>query len=188
MRALHVFESISLDGFYRDANGGMQWAHASSDDPEFQNFVAGNAQGGGDLLFGRVTYEMMRAYWPTEAAKQAMPAVADGMTRATKYVASRTLTELGWQNTRLLDGELIAAVRTLKASPGPTITILGSGNIVAQLAAERLVDRYQLVVVPVILGSGATLFDRVREPQTMRLVDSRAFGNGRVVDTYASVA
>src|SRR4051812_38006346 len=65
MPRLSVFESISLDGYFTDAQGDMSWAHAGSDDAEFGQFVAGNARGGGALLFGRITYEMMASFWPT---------------------------------------------------------------------------------------------------------------------------
>src|ERR1051325_2046229 len=93
MRKLRVFESISLDGYFTDAGGDMQWAHRaeSNADDEFTGWVAQNASRGanGGLVLGRVTYDMMAAWWPTDAAKRAMPAVAAGMNAATKYVASR---------------------------------------------------------------------------------------------------
>ncbi len=127
MRKLSVFNAVSLDGYFTDADGDMSWAYAGSDDPEWQTFVSGNAKGGGALLLGRVTYEMMASYWPTAAAKAAMPAVADGMNRMEKFVASRTMTSADWQNTTVLNGDLVGAVKKLKASPGPDIAILGSG-------------------------------------------------------------
>ncbi len=178
-----MFESISVDGYFTDANGDMRWAHRGSDDREFAAWVAGNASGGGALLFGRKTYEMMVAYWPTPAAAQQLPEVAAGMNRSRKYVASRTLGEATWQNTRLLNGDLVAAVRELKQSAGPGITLLGSGSVAAQLGEAGLVDEYQFVIIPIALGGGRTVFSRRRE---LRLVDQRAFGNGNVVVTYAA--
>ena len=89
MRKVHVFDSISLDGFFTDARNDMSWAHRR--DPEWNAFVAGNAGGNGALLFGRVTYEQMRAFWPTPQAAQMMPEVAAGMNAMPKYVVSRTL-------------------------------------------------------------------------------------------------
>ena len=91
MRKLDVFNSITLDGYFTDSNGDMSWAHEGGDDPEFAAFTAGNAQGGGTLIFGRVTYELMKSFWPTEQAKRAMPEVAAGMNRMEKIVFSRTL-------------------------------------------------------------------------------------------------
>lgn len=183
MRQLLVFESISIDGYFTDADGDMSWAHQSGDDPEFADFIAGNAGSGGELLLGRTTYDQMAAYWPTPLAAQQMPHVADGINRARKYVASRALAQPAWQNTHVLRGDLIAAVRELKASAGAPLAVLGSGSVAAQLAAAGLVDRYQFVVVPIALGGGRTAFTR---RANLRLVAHRAFKNGNVVLTYAS--
>ncbi len=92
MRKLRVFESISVDGYFTDARGDMSFAHAGRQDPEFAAWVSGNASGGGELLFGRKTYQMMEAFWPTPLAAEQMPVVAKGMNAARKYVASRTIT------------------------------------------------------------------------------------------------
>ena len=83
---LHVFNQVTLDGYFSGPNGDLSWAHKQ--DPEWDKFVAGNAQGGGTLLFGRVTYEMMAAFWPTPEAAKAFPAVAEGMNNAQKIVFS----------------------------------------------------------------------------------------------------
>jgi dihydrofolate reductase len=184
MRRLTVFNNVSLDGYFVDANGGMDFAHKGSDDPEWNEFVSGNASGQGALLFGRVTYDMMAGFWPTPHAKAVMPAVAEGMNRMTKYVVSRTMTDAAWQNTTLLRGDLVSAVRTQKQSDGPGIVILGSGSIVAQLAAAKLIDRYQLVVKPVVLGDGRTMFDGVPGPIALKPMHTRTFGNGSVLLSY----
>src|SRR5690242_16006671 len=128
MRKLRVFESISIDGYFCDAAGDMSWAHAGQGDLEFADWVSANASGGGDLLLGRKTYQMMEAFWPTPVAAQQMPRVAAGMNAAKKYVVSRTL-EPSWQNSELLRGDLREAVRALKASRGPGIALLGSGSV-----------------------------------------------------------
>jgi dihydrofolate reductase len=183
MRTLRVFESISIDGYFTDASGDMSWAHRGSDDPEFAAFVAGNASSGGELLFGRKTYDMMAAFWPTPMAAAQMPEVARGMNATKKYVASRSLREVSWANTALLDGDLAAAVRALKATPGPSVTILGSGSVAAQLGAAGLVDEYQLVILPIALGGGRAVFT---ERRALRRTAHRAFANGNVVVTYAA--
>jgi dihydrofolate reductase len=183
MRTLRVFESISVDGYFTDAGGDMSWAHRGADDPEFAAFVAGNAGSGGDLLFGRITYEMMLAFWPTPLAMTRMPAVAKGMNAARKYVASRTLTSSTWANVQFLAGDAVAAVRELKTTSGPNLAILGSGSLAAQLGAAGLVDEYQFVIVPIALGGGRTVFAGRRD---LRLVDQRTFRNGNVVVTYTT--
>ena len=182
MRKLRVFESISVDGYFTGANDDMSFAHAGRQDPEFAAWVSGNASAGGELLFGRKTYQMMEAFWPTPLAAEQMPVVAKGMNAARKYVASRTLTPT-WNNTRLLSGDLIEAVRALKASDGPGIALLGSGSVAAQLGDAGLVDEYQLVIIPVALGAGRTVFGKGRP---LRLIEQRAFSCGNVVVTYAT--
>ena len=99
MRRLIAFEQVSLDGYFVDANGDMSWAHKQ--DPEWNEFAAGNAKGDGSLVFGRVTYDMMASFWPSPAALERMPAVAEGMNNLPKVVFSRTLDKVSWKNTRL---------------------------------------------------------------------------------------
>jgi dihydrofolate reductase len=182
MRKLHVFDTMSLDGFFTDAGGDMSWAHKRDD--EWNAFVAGNAGGNGALLFGRVTYDQMRAFWPTPQATQMMPEVARGMNAMPKYVVSRTLETADWQNTTLLKGDLVAEVTRLKAGSGPDLVILGSGSVVSQLTQARLIDQFQLVLSPTILGRGRTLFATVGARQSLQLTRTRAFANGNVVLWY----
>jgi len=182
MQKLRVFESISVDGYFRDSSGDMSWAHAGRADAEFTDWVGKNASSGGGLLFGRKTYQMMEAFWPTPLAAQQMPVVAKGMNAATKYVASKTIKPT-WNNTQLLKGDLIEAVRSLKESAGPGLTLLGSGSVAAQLGEAGLVDEYQFVLIPVALGGGRTVFAQRRE---LRLIEQRAFRCGNVVVTYAA--
>jgi dihydrofolate reductase len=182
MRKLRVFSHVSLDGYFVDASGDMSWAHKN--DPEWNEFVAGNASGGGELLFGRVTYEMMASYWATAMAANNDPVVAARMNSMPKVVFSRTLDAASWQNTRLVKDALAAEVRRMKSASGGDIAILGSGSIVAQLASAGLIDEYQIVVNPIVLGSGRTLFEGVRKKLNLKLTSSRAFSNGNVVLGY----
>jgi dihydrofolate reductase len=179
MGKLVVFSSISLDGYFTDAHGDMGWAHRP--DPEWDGFVAGNARHDGVLLFGRVTYEQMASFWPTPVALQMAPDVANCMNQASKVVFSRSLKEAEWSNTRLVSDGMLDAVRALKSETPQDLVILGSGNIVSQLAQANLIDEYQTVLVPIILGSGRTLFDGLDHRQPLRLTQSRAFANGTVV-------
>lgn len=182
MRKLSAFENVSLDGFFVDATNDMSWAHKH--DAEWNAFASGNASGEGALLFGRVTYQMMASFWPTPQAAQMLPDVAAGMNRMPKFVASRTLERPDWENTTLLQGDLVAEVRALKASPGPDLVILGSGSIVSQLAQARLIDEFQLVVNPLVLGRGRTLFETVAGRLDLRFSRSRSFTNGNLVLWY----
>ena len=182
MRKLTVFNNVTLDGYFTSTSGDMSWAH--KDDPEWTQFAASNAGGGGELLFGRVTYEMMASYWPSPLALQQNRAVAEGMNALPKVVFSRSLDKVTWANTKLAKGDLVTEVRKMKEQPGQGIVILGSGTIVSQLSQARLVDHYQIVVNPIVLGSGRTLFEGVTDRLTLKRTAARSFGNGNVLLSY----
>jgi dihydrofolate reductase len=186
MPKLVVYNSMSLDGFFTDANGDMSWAHKR--DPQWQAFVSENASGGGQLLFGRVTYDLMASFWPTPLAAQANPVVVERMNNMRKFVFSRTMDKASWNNTTLLRGDAAAEVRKLKQDPGPNIVIMGSGSIVAQLADAGLIDEYQIALNPLVVGSGRTLFEGVKRKLPMKLARSRVFDNGNVMLFYEPAA
>jgi dihydrofolate reductase len=182
MRKVNVFDNVSLDGFFTDAKGDMSWAHKQ--DEEWNAFASANASGNGELLFGRVTYDMMAAFWPTPQAAKMLPKVAAGMNAMRKTVFSRTLDTVAWQNTVLLKGNLVTEVRRLKQQPGPDIVILGSGSIVSQLTQARLIDEYQLVLNPIVVGRGRSLFETVVDTLNLTLTKTQSFRNGNVVLWY----
>jgi len=186
-RQLSAFMQISLDGYFCDANGDMSFAHKPADDREWRQFVEGNAAGGGVLIFGRTTYQMMAAWWPTPAAAKAMPEVAAHMNALPKIVFSRTLTSADWTNTTIVVGDLAGTIRRMKAEPGPDMTILGSGSIVTQLAAAGLIDTIQVVLNPVALGAGKSFLGGVQQPLKLEMTQTRVFGNGSVVLWYVPV-
>jgi len=186
MQPLAAFITTSLDGFFADTSGDMRWAHKS--DPEWLEFVHSNASGGGTLLFGRVTYELMIRYWPTPIAKQQNPVVAEGMNSAQKYVFSRTLKEAMWQNTALIKSDLVAEVQKFKQQSGKGMCILGSGTIITQLAEARLIDELQIVVSPILLGKGKTPFETLKQHLPLKLLKTRSFTNGNVIHYYGPAA
>jgi dihydrofolate reductase len=181
MRKLTVFNHVSLDGYIADADGDMSWAHKS--DPEWNKFAASNAKGGGELVFGRVTYDQMAGWWPTPQAMKALPAVATQMNALPKIVFSRSMTEATWENTQLIKSNPVAAMRRLKKKAGRDLVIFGSGSIVALMTDARLIDAYDLVVNPIVLGSGKPLFDDVHK-LPLKLRKTRSFKNGNVVLSY----
>jgi dihydrofolate reductase len=182
MRKVHVFDNVSLDGFFTDAKNDMSWAHKH--DEEWNAFASDNASGQAELLLGRVTYQMMAAFWPTPQAAQMLPQVAAGMNAMRKIVVSRTLDSVSWRNTTLVKGDLVTEVTRLKQQPGPDLVILGSGSIVSQLTQARLIDEYQIVLNPIVVGRGRTLFETVDGKITLNLTKTRAFKNGNVVLWY----
>ncbi len=182
MARLIVYNAVSLDGYFTGPNGDLSWGH--SPDAEWQGFVEDNAKGGGQLLFGRITYEMMRSFWPTPQAANSYPIVAERMNNLPKVVFSRTLEKATWNNTTLVKDDLAGEVRKLKRGSGPHLVIMGSGSIVSQLAQQGLIDEYQLVLCPVVLGKGRTMFDGLSEKVALKLTKTRAFRNGNVLLCY----
>src|SRR5262249_14611573 len=164
-------------------SGDISWHRV---DKEFQKYAEKNSNSGSTLLFGRVTYEMMASYWPSADALKDNPLVAQGMNRSPKVVFSRTLQKADWANSRFVKGDLLGEVRKLKKQSGRGLPILGSGSIVAQLAQAGLVDEYQLLLNPVILGKGRTMFGGVEGKPPLKLTETRTFGNGNVLLCYAA--
>jgi dihydrofolate reductase len=129
----------------------------------------------------------MAGFWPTEVALKSLPAVAEQMNSGPKVVFSRTMAEASWNNTRLIKSDLAAEVRKMKQEPGDPMVIMGSGSIISQLTDERLIDEYQIVMTPIALGKGRTMFEGIKEKLPLKLTKSRAFGNGSVVLWYEPV-
>lgn len=183
MRRLMVFNNITLDGYFTDKNNDMSWAHKNADE-EWNKFTSENAGGGGVLLFGRKTYDLMVSFWPTKQAYDMMPQVAEGMNKLPKVVFSRTMDKAEWNNTKLVKENIVEEVRRMKSEPGDNMVIMGSGSIVSQLTQARLIDEYQMIVHPLVLGSGRTLFEGVTEQLRLKRTNSRTFKNGNVLLTY----
>jgi dihydrofolate reductase len=192
MRKLIVFNHVSLDGYFVDRNGDMSWAKADHQDAEWNAFVAENASGGSSggsvLVFGRITYELMAGFWPTPFAIENMPDIAKAMNSMAKIVFSRTLEQASWNNTTLVKGDLAGEIRKLKQKSGGGLTILGSGSITSQLAPEGLIDEYQIVVNPIVLGEGRTMFEGIKERLSLKLIKTRAFRNGNALLCYGPMA
>jgi len=182
MRRLSVFNNVTLDGFFTDRNSDLSWAHKP--DEEFNEFVEQNARSGGELLFGRITYDMMASFWPTPAASQSAPVVAERMNNLPKVVFSRTLKNATWNNTRVLNGDLAVEVKKLKSEAGKDMVIFGSGTIVSQLAPTGLIDEYQLVLNPIALGKGRSMFEGITETLSLKLAKTRSFSNGNIFLRY----
>ena len=185
MQKLSVFNLVTLDGYFSGEGGDISWHRR---DAEFNKLTEELSGRGSTLLFGRVTYQLMASYWPSAAALQDDPVTAPRMNTAEKVVFSTTLEKADWNNTRLVKSDLLGEVKKLKAGYGKGLMILGSGQIVSQLADESLIDDYQILVNPVVIGKGRTMFDSVKKRLSLKLTNSRIFGNGNVLLTYAPEA
>src|SRR5262245_30355662 len=182
MAKLSVFENVTLDGYFSGPNGDLSWAKQNNDD-EWNEFVEENASGGGIVLFGRVTYEMMVQYWPTPQAAKNDAVVAERMNNLPKIVFAKTLDKSDWKNTRVVKGNIESEVQRLKEG-GKDITILGSGSIVSQLTQAGLIDQYQFSINPIVIGKGRTVFEGVKDKFNLKLTKTRNFKNGNVLLLY----
>ncbi len=134
-----------------------------------------------DLVLGRRTYEIMARHWPHTDEPG-----AELMNGATKHVASTTLTRLDWQNSTLLEPNVVDGIRALKAGDGPELQVHGSANLIQTLLEHELVDVYNLIVFPVVLGAGKRLFPEGVTPAGLRLTNCQATEKGVVILSYES--
>lgn len=190
MRTISATLSTSLDGVIQapgrpdeDTRGGFDrggWAVPYNDDVMAQKMGEGMASSG-NMLFGRRTYEDFFGFWPQQTDNPFTPY----LNQATKYVVSSTLTEpLPWENSILLSGDPTASVAELKAESGPDLGIVGSGELVRSLLAAGLIDRYVLLIHPLVLGQGRRLFDDRGPGADLELVDSVTTSKGVIIGTY----
>ncbi|MGC3948722.1 MAG: dihydrofolate reductase family protein [Chryseolinea sp.] len=183
MRKISVFNFLTLNGFYKGVNEDISWHRHGGEEANFAGDAANPAEPN-SLMFGRVTFQMMERFWPTEAGKSMNPRVAEGMNRSEKFVFSRTLKSTSWKGSNILSGDLIEETKRIKASPGPNITILGSGSIVSQLASAGLIDSFMLMIDPVLLGEGTSLLSGMKGKVDLKLTNSRIFNSGVILLEY----
>jgi dihydrofolate reductase len=181
MRKVIVSEMVTLDGFFARLDGNIDW-HVVDD--EFNTFARQQLDEMDTLLFGRVTYEGMASYWPTEAAMADDAEIANAMNRLPKIVFSRTLTTVDWSNSRLARDDLAEEITRLKEQPGKDMALFGSGEIVSGLTRHGLIDEYRLFVCPVVLGSGKSLFAGLNDALTLELLKAQPFTSGVVLLYY----
>jgi dihydrofolate reductase len=189
MRQLVVSTFLTLDGVMQapggpgeDDSGGF--AHGGWTVPFFDEQVGAFMEElmtpPFDLVLGRRTYDIFAAYWPHASEEEGAGPLND----ATKYVASRSRPTLSWDRSALIEGDVAEGVAALKEQDGPQLQVHGSQNLLQTLIRAGLVDRYRLLVFPVVLGSGKRLFADGAIPSSLRLVSSTVSGTGVVMGTY----
>jgi dihydrofolate reductase len=185
MGTINVFNHVTIDGFFAGPGGEIDWFKSIEKADDFDAFTHEQSKSGDGLLFGRTTYEMMKSYWPTPAALENDPDMAKIMDNSPKFVVSRSLRSVeegpNWKNVHLLPG--IERDEIVKLKEKGDLTILGSGTVVKQLAELGLIDEYLLIVVPVVLGAGKSMFADVGT-MDLTLQESRQFKNGIVALNY----
>ena len=195
MRTLSVTMSMTLDGVVQglgrpdeDTRGGFRhggWGPRYTDDVMMAEMGKGMSAPG-DMLFGRRTWTDFRDAWAD--AEESNPFTAH-LNAARKYVASTTLTDAdAWQNSVLLAGDAARSVAELKATEGPDLAVIGSAGLVRSLQAADLVDRYSLLIHPLVLGQGVRLFDETSPRTEFTLTHSVVTGTGVIIATYDRVA
>jgi len=184
MRRLRVFNHVSLDGFFAGPSGEIDWHFVDREVNEYAEEMLSQTD---TLLFGRVTYQLMATYWPTPEAMTNDPIVAGRMTSAAKVVFSRTLEKVEWQNSRLAKGSIEAEITQLKQQPGRDLAILGSSSIVSACAQLGVVDEFEFMVNPVVLGTGRSMFDGLRDRIHLKFIKTRVFQSGNILLSYEPV-
>ncbi len=182
-----MFNYVSLDGYFTGLLGEIDWFKSIRKDEEFDRVTHEQAKSGGTILLGHTTYEMMKNYWPTPEAIATDPGMAKAMNSGAKIVFSRRLESVeegpNWKNVTLMKEINKENMTKLKKQKGKDIVIIGSGSVVRQLTDLDLVDEYQLMVVPVILGAGKSFFSNVRQ-MDLELMEGKVFKNGVVQLRY----
>jgi dihydrofolate reductase len=184
MPILSCFNFISLNGFYKGLREDISWHRHGEEESQFS---AENAQKESILLFGRVTYEMMYSFWATEQAMAMAPQVAEGVNRAEKIVFSRTMEKAQWNNSRVVQHEIYNEVRKLKETGTKDMTILGSGSIVSQLSDHGLIDLYSIMLDPVAIPYGTSIFHGISKKLDLELISTRTFKSGVVLLNYRPI-
>ncbi|HEV7243237.1 MAG TPA: dihydrofolate reductase family protein [Thermoanaerobaculia bacterium] len=186
MRKVIVQEFVSIDGRASGPSGSVDFVPGSTQgDQSFGDRQMAFIDSIDTMLLGRVTYEMFAGYWPNVAEGEDKP-FADKLNNLQKVVFTRTLDRAPWGtfgDARIVTSDAALEVETLKQADGKDMVIWGSLSLAQSLMDADLVDEYQLVVCPVVLGDGRALF-REKNAHDFELVDTRAFDRGTVLLSY----
>jgi dihydrofolate reductase len=179
MRKVFLSNLISLDGYFEGPNREIDWFVWSE---ELRDYSIEMLKTVDTLLFGRVTYQRMAAYWPTATAED--PVVARSMNSLPKIVFSKTLDKADWNNTRLVKGDIGEEISRLKQLPGKDMAIFGSSDLAVSIAEQGLLDEYRFLVNPVVLGAGKPMFKGIRSKLNLKLLTTETLKSGVVILTY----
>jgi dihydrofolate reductase len=197
MRRIVMFSWVTADGYFAGADGNLNWIVPAK---EHARAAAEGIAGFDTVLFGRRTYELFEAFW-RHAIVDETPTVQDphdpgqrsrenrviavALNDMTKLVFSRTLTGVRWQNSRLVSELDPREIETMKQQPGKDMIVFGSGSIVSKLTEHGLIDEYEFVVCPIILGSGRSLLSEVSKSRKLELRETKRYRSGDIMLRYA---
>jgi dihydrofolate reductase len=183
MARIIVTEFVSLDGVMEDPGGAEDFEYGGwtfeIERGEGDKFKLDETAESDALLLGRVTYEGFAAAWPSREGD-----FADKFNNMPKYVVSSKLEQPEWNNTTVLKGDVVEAVRKLKREQEGNVVVHGSRQLAQTLLEHDLVDELRLMVFPIVLGRGKRLFDETRDKKRLKLVESRTVGDGVVILRY----
>lgn len=188
MRKLIAITQLTLDGVMQGPGGPEEdptngfnhggWFMHFGDDV-LEQVVGKTISGEFDMLLGRRTYDIFAAYWPHYDNT-----IAKAFGRATKYVATRTLNDLGWKPAERIGRDVVEEVRQMKGSNGSEVHIWGSSNLLQTLIAADLIDEYRWWIAPVVIGRGKRLFENGAPPRRLSLVETQRTTSGILINTY----
>ncbi len=186
MRKLFSFMVTTLDGYHVGPDGELDWSNV---DEQFHEFSIRQMNDIDTLLFGRVTYEHMAEFWPTPEAIETLPVTARRMNSVHKVVFSSMLTEATWENSELVNSDPVAKIEELKQRPGEgDLALFGSSTFTASLLEAGVVDEVRVMVNPILLGSGVSVFSGLTDRVKLRLARTITFRNGNVLVCYTPEA
>ncbi|PKN99323.1 MAG: pyrimidine reductase [Chloroflexi bacterium HGW-Chloroflexi-4] len=183
MGRIIVSEFVSLDGVMEAPGGEPGYKHtgwvAKFQDEQQIKFKLEEVLAVEALLLGRKTYEGFSEAWPFVSGK-----FGDKMNSLPKFIASTTLKNVSWNNSKILGPDTLSEVKKIKNDFQGDVMVNGSRTLVNFLKLNHLVDEYRLMIFPIVLGSGMRLFDEVNDFEMLKLVDSHPFKNGAIILTY----
>ena len=173
---------VSVDGYFEGQNHDLSWHNV---DAEFNAFAEAQLGEADTLLFGRRTYDLMASWWPTPQGAADDPTVAKLMNEMPKIVVSQEPFIAEWNATTVVSADVASEIAKLKSKPGKDILLLGSNMLCVSLIQEGLVDELRIMVNPVALGSGTPLFAGLPARLKLRLLKTREFASGNVLQYYS---
>ncbi len=176
----------SLDGYFEGENHDLSWHNV---DEEFNEYAIEQTKNVDILLFGHRTYDLMKEYWPTKEARETDPIVAQQMNTIPKIVFSKTLEKVEeteyWKNITLIKEHVAEEIKKLKEMPGKMLAVYGSNNLCVSLLEMGLLDEIRIMINPVAIGKGTSLFWGVKKKYTFEHFQTKAFKNGNILLSYS---